>query len=92
MALRIDLFLSLTGVFKTRSVAGKACRTGHVTLNGRRAKPSMEVRQGNVIGSVRPDATPLTVRVLAVPASKQVSKKDRMLYISYTEPNLGEPC
>jgi len=66
MVLRIDLFLSLTGVFKTRSVAGKACRTGHVTLNGK--------------------------HVLAVPLSKQVSKKDRLLYISYVDSPSGESC
>jgi len=90
--LRIDLFLSLTGVFKTRSVAGKACRAGHVTLNGRQAKPSMEVRQDDAIGTIMPDGTPIAIRVLAVPASKQVPKKDRPLYISYSDTLSGESC
>jgi len=63
-----------------------------VFLNGRQAKPSTEIRKGDVIGSVKPDGTPLTVSVLAVPSSKQVSKKDRMLYVSYADPISGEPC
>ncbi len=83
--MRIDLFLSLTGVFKTRSIAGKACRTSHVTLNGRQAKASLEVRQGDVIGSVSPDGTPVRLEVLSVPTSKQVSRRDRGLYISYLD-------
>ena len=83
--MRIDLFLSLTGVFKTRSISGKACRTGHVTLGGRQAKASLEVKQGDVIGSVSPDGTPVWLEVMSVPATRQISRKDRGLYIRYLD-------
>ena len=90
--MRIDLFLGLTGVFRTRSTAGKACRSGHVTLNGKRARPSMEVKPGDAISSERPDGVSLTVEVLAVPASKQVPRRDRGLYVSYIGTRGEPPC
>jgi ribosome-associated heat shock protein Hsp15 len=40
--------------FKTRSLATQACRSGHVTINRAAAKPSGQVRLGDVI-TIRAD-------------------------------------
>lgn len=75
--MRIDLFLKVTGLLKTRSIAGKAIGSGAVELNGNRAKASSSVEAGSVIGLVKPDGSRITIRVLTVPSSKNVSRKDR---------------
>ena len=52
---RIDKFLWSIRVFKTRADATEACKGGKVTVNGQDAKPSKEVKGGDVI-SVRKGA------------------------------------
>ncbi len=49
---RIDKFLWSIRVFKTRSDAAEACRTGKVSVGGANAKSSKVVKAGDVI-SVR---------------------------------------
>lgn len=44
---RIDRWLWAVRQFKTRSEATKACAAGHVTINGRPAKPAATVRAGD---------------------------------------------
>lgn len=75
--MRIDLFLKVTGLLKTRSIASKAIKAGAVELNGSAAKASSVVEAGAVISLVKPDGSRITLKVLVVPASKNVSRKDR---------------
>ena len=49
-AIRLDKFLKISRIIKRRSVANDACSTGHVTVNGKEAKPGSEVRVGDVLG------------------------------------------
>ena len=44
---RVDRWLWAVRQFKTRSEATKACQAGHVTVNGRPAKPATDVRAGD---------------------------------------------
>ena len=49
-AMRLDKFLKISRLIKRRSVANEACSTGHVTVNGREAKPGSDVKVGDVLG------------------------------------------
>ena len=52
-------------MIKRRSVAQEACDGGHVSVGGRVAKPSTDVKVGDVI-EIRFGAKTLTVEVLSV--------------------------
>ncbi len=75
--MRIDLFLKVSGLLKTRSIASKAIRAGAVELDGVRAVASSSVKTGSVISLIKPDGSRNIIQVLVVPTSKNVSRKDR---------------
>jgi len=77
---RIDVYLKLMGIFKTRSVAGKACKAGFISIDDNAVKSSLSVRNGDLLEIVKPDGSKLKVEVLDVPKDKQVSRKDRQNY------------
>ena len=51
---RLDVWVSSVRLFKTRSAASTACRGGHVTVNGNKAKPSTVVRVADKVEAVTP--------------------------------------
>jgi len=46
---RIDKFLKLSRIIKRRTLANEACEAGRVKINGKIAKPSSEVKPGDII-------------------------------------------
>ena len=48
-SLRVDLWLDVACLFKTRTEAQHACKGGKVDVNGQAAKPHREVKPGDVI-------------------------------------------
>ena len=49
-SIRLDKFLKISRIIKRRTVANDACSTGHVSVNGKEAKPGTDVRVGDVLG------------------------------------------
>ena len=47
--MRLDKWLKVSRLIKRRTVAQEACDGGRVSLNGRTAKPSAEVKAGDVV-------------------------------------------
>ena len=47
--MRLDKFLKVSRIIKRRTVANEACDGAHVTVNGRVAKASYEVKVGDVV-------------------------------------------
>ena len=47
--MRLDKYLKVSRIIKRRTVANEACDAEHVTVNGRPAKASYDVKQGDVI-------------------------------------------
>ena len=52
--MRLDVWLDVACLFRTRSEAQTACRNGKVDVNGATAKPHREVRVGDALRIERP--------------------------------------
>lgn len=77
--MRLDKFLKVARIIKRRSVANEACSGDRVTINGKEAKPSKEVKEGDIV-TVGFGDKKIVFRVLRVPVGN-VSKNDSsMLY------------
>jgi len=78
--IRLDLWLDIACLFRTRSEAQNACKMGRVDVNGQPAKPHRELRPGDEIIISRPLGRKQTVVVRAL-AEKHVAKAEaRELY------------
>lgn len=64
--MRLDLFLKTSRLIKQRSLAKKACAAGLVEVDGEKAKPAREVREGQTI-CIKGPTRLLEVRVIKVP-------------------------
>jgi ribosomal 50S subunit-recycling heat shock protein len=71
--MRLDKWLKVSRLIKRRTVAQEACDGGRVSLNGRTAKPSAEVKVGDVI-EISFGAKALRAEVLGV--AESVKKDD----------------
>ena len=47
--MRLDIYLKVSRLIKRRTVANEACDGGRVSINGKTAKASAEVRPGDTI-------------------------------------------
>ena len=63
--MRLDKFLKVSRIIKRRTVANDACDAAHVTVNGKPAKASYDVKVGDVLAFTFGERT-LTVRVRSV--------------------------
>lgn len=63
--MRLDKYLKVSRIIKRRTVANEACDAEHVSVNGRPAKASYEVKTGDII-EVGFGQRTLKVRVLDI--------------------------
>ena len=71
--MRLDKYLKVSRLIKRRTVANEACDNERVTVNGRVARASCDVKVGDVI-TVRFGQKALSVEVLSV--ADNVGKAD----------------
>ena len=71
--MRLDKFLKNSRIIKRRTVAKEACEQGRVEVNGKIAKPGLELKEGDIV-KVTFGSSELTVRVLRL--AESVRKED----------------
>jgi ribosome-associated heat shock protein Hsp15 len=77
---RLDQWLDVACLYKTRSEAQKACKLGKIRVNGATAKPHRDVRVGDELEINRPMGRKQLVTVLGL-ADSHISKAEaRLLY------------
>ena len=47
--MRLDKYLKVSRLIKRRTLAQEACENGKVTVNGKVAKPSANVKEGDIL-------------------------------------------
>ena len=82
---RLDIWLDVACVFKTRSEATKACRLGKVSVNGGLAKAHRDVKPGDQLVIQRPMGRKQLLTVLGV-ADRHISRADARLLFEDTSP------
>lgn len=83
MDVRLDKYLWAVRVFKTRSDAADAIRNNRVLVNGSYAKPSREVKQGDII-SVKKMPITYQYKVVELVSSRQGAKNVPQYCINIT--------
>jgi ribosome-associated heat shock protein Hsp15 len=87
---RLDVWLDVACVYRTRSEAQKACRGGKIDANGQPAKPNRLLRVGDELEISRPFGRKQRLKVLAL-ADRHIAKAEaRKLYEDLTPPPTAE--
>ena len=76
--MRIDKFLKVSRVIKRRTVAAEACTNGRIKINEKLAKPSSEVKVGDIVEIVFGDKN-LKFRILKVCETVKVQDVDSLI-------------
>ena len=63
--MRLDKYLKVSRIIKRRTVANEACDAGRVVVNGKIARASYDVKEGDVI-EINLGQKPLKVKVVKV--------------------------
>src|SRR5262245_54444805 len=83
---RLDIWLDVACLYKTRSEAQRACIGGKVAVNGQRSKPHRLVRIGDHVELSRPYGRKQTLDIVRL-ADRHVPKAEaRELYRDTTPP------
>ena len=87
---RLDVWLDVACVFKTRSEAQRACKAGRIEVNGHPAKPNRLLRVGDELHIRRPLGRMQRIVVRGL-AERHVAKTQaRALYEDLTPPPTPE--
>lgn len=87
---RLDIWLDVACIFRTRSEAQKACRNSKVDVNGQPAKPNRRLHVGDELEISRPLGRTQKLKVLAL-ADRHIAKAEaRGLYEDLTPPPTPE--
>jgi ribosome-associated heat shock protein Hsp15 len=85
--MRIDKWLWAARFYKTRSLASAAVEGGHVEVNGERAKPSKQIREGDTL-RIRLNQLTHVVNVRGLSERRGPASDARQLYEETEESRL----
>ena len=86
LMVRLDVWLDVACLFKTRSEAQRACKGGKVDVNGRAAKPNREVKLGDVLEITRTLGRRQRAIVRVVEEQHVPKAQARLMYEDVTPP------
>lgn len=78
--MRLDKYLKVSRLIKRRTVANEACDAGRITVNGKTAKASLNVKAGNII-EIQFGMKTVKVEVLSV--AETIRKEDAKELFKY---------
>jgi ribosome-associated heat shock protein Hsp15 len=81
---RLDVWLDVACLFKTRSEAQKACKGGKIDVNGQRAKSNRPMRVGDRLEISRPYGRKQRLAVRALTSRHVARTEARLLYEDLT--------
>jgi ribosome-associated heat shock protein Hsp15 len=87
---RVDVWLDVACLFKTRSLAQAACRGGKVEVNGQSARPNRLLRRGDELRITRAGGGRQTVVILDFAEHHVAKAQARALYEDRTPPPTPE--
>ncbi len=70
--MRLDKYLKISRIIKRRTVANEACDAGRVTVNGKTARASYDVKVGDVI-EIAMGTHPIKAEIVSI---NEYAKKD----------------
>ena len=71
--MRLDKYLKVSRIIKRRTVANEACDAGRVVVNGKAARASYDVKQGDIIEIAFGERT---VKVQVLTVAEVIKKED----------------
>jgi ribosome-associated heat shock protein Hsp15 len=84
--IRLDVWLDVACLYRTRSEAQRACQGGKVEVNGQSGKPHRHVKVGDQLRLSRPYGRKQTLTVVGL-ADKHIPRAEaRLLYEDTTPP------
>ncbi len=77
--MRLDKFLKVSRLIKRRTVANKVSEQGRIYVNGVIAKPSKQLKEGDIITLLQADCE-IKVRIVKVPINNVSVQESSSLY------------
>lgn len=77
--MRLDKFLKVSRLIKRRTVANEVSDLGRVMVNGNPAKPSKQLKEGDIIKIENPNKL-VNVRILKIPTGNVSIQEAPSLY------------
>ncbi|MFQ5753753.1 MAG: RNA-binding S4 domain-containing protein [bacterium] len=87
-SIRLDKWLKISRIFKTRALATRACEEGKVKVNDKKSKPARMIKISDKI-NIKIKSNYRTYEVLDI-VYKSISKKDAKLLYHEHVPQLSE--
>jgi ribosome-associated heat shock protein Hsp15 len=85
-SVRLDVWLDIACLFKTRSQAQQACKLGKVKVNGDRGKPHRIIRPGDEIRISIAGGRHRIIEIRLIETTHVPRARARELYVDHTPP------